>query len=635
MTTEKKTQQNNSRTASGTSLRELRKKLVMRAVFSVVTLLLAAVLLFSLTAAWFTNVADTGALTFVAKKWDFNGSITVGEGAVSIAPGMRGVIPLHITNDGAETAVAGVSVSKASLSELMQKRLYFYVDTPFYRNGERMSRVFLSENGGYAYTVFGGSEIHATEQSQNVPLLRWEWVYDVLGYYVRGGLVDGAVQIDEYVRPIEYDYDPITTTFREDGGLATVDGEVTAQAFLSALSATDGYAGEIDTGAVTADGYYPVSVNAEGYGIWAYLCTYDEIQQGMADDTAMGEAAQGDAHAVEIRVTGSSTHETALAVDSAELLSALLSSTGHARLRLTKDITLTEQLLLASGYRADIDLGGYTLRLAEDAPICAEEGSVLSLSNGTLSGGGQLYAIEASGAGVTLDGVTVEDVTYGVKITDHLNAVGADSRLHVVDSRISADSVGVWVYGNGGEGTVTTVVIERSYIVGQNYAGIVGNGSYSGTAIQVKDSVVQGYYTAIYHPQRESTLTIENSNLTGLTGLVIKGGTVAVHDTVIRGTGTPEQIAEPEYFKSGFSDTGDGIYLETNYDGGIEVTVTGKSTHISSASAYAVRKFAADDVGAVISLHEGTYNTDVSAHLAIGAQQSVDAEGNYTVSMKE
>ena len=113
---------------------------------------------------------------------------------------------------------------------------------------------------------------------------------------------------------------------------------------------------------------------------------------------------------------------------------------------------------------------------------------------------------------------------------------------------------------------------------------------------------------------------------------MIKGGTVAVHDSVIQGTGT-EGLAEPEYKNSGFSDTGDGIYLETNYEWSIEVTVTGQNTRVTSAGAYAVRKHAADDVGAVISLHEGSYNTDVSAYLAVGAAQSADGNGNYTVSM--
>ena len=88
-------------------------------------------------------------------------------------------------------------------------------------------------------------------------------------------------QIDEYVLPIEYPFDPVTTTFAEDGRLKTIDGFTTADEFLVRFSETDGYKGTIDVNARTANGYYPVYVNSEGYGVWAYLCTYSEIIQNI------------------------------------------------------------------------------------------------------------------------------------------------------------------------------------------------------------------------------------------------------------------------------------------------------------------------------------------------------------------
>ena len=179
---------------------------------------------------------------------------------------------MQITNEGETTAVASVTASKAGLSKEMQQRLYFYVETPFYRNTERMDRVYVTTNSAYTYTVFSGSEILITEESQNAPALKWRWVYDVLGYYVLGTVTADGENIVEYVRPIEYAYDPISTTFDANGALKTVDGIKTAASLLKEISATDGYSGIIDTSAAI-NGYYPVYINEEGYGVWAYLCT--------------------------------------------------------------------------------------------------------------------------------------------------------------------------------------------------------------------------------------------------------------------------------------------------------------------------------------------------------------------------
>ena len=630
---------NSSGPSANNSLKELRKKMAIRAIFSVATLLLAAVLLFSLTAAWFTNVANTGGLTFVAKKWDFNGSIAINSDAVMISPGSTGIIPMQITNNGAETAAAGITVSKSRLSELMKKRLYFYIDAPFYRNSERMSRVYITENGGYTYTVFPGSSIYIGEDSQNAPALRWEWVYDVLGYYVRGRMSDTGVLIDEYVRPIEYNYDPITTTFNDDGTLATIDGFQTVEEFIKQLSLTDGYAGEIDPEQITDDGYYPVSVNSEGYGVWAYLCTYEEIFANTAIDTAIGTLDSREAYPVEITVTGSNSQETALSIENAETLISVLKSTGYSSLKLSQDITVSEQIVLKSGYRTDIDLNGFTLRLTSADPIYAEDGSKLTLTNGSVLGVGQTCAVESCGGEVVLSQINLAGFSRGVKVSDDKNSLGTDSRVHIADCKIDVNSIGVFVYGNGGgQDTNTTLIVERSEIVGQSYAGIVCNGTYPGTDIQVKDSIVRGYYTSIYHPQNNSTLTIQNSTLKGITGLVIKGGTVNIDNCVIMGEGTVEQIVEPQDNVSGFSDTGDGIYVESTYGHKISVNVTGDKTVVTSANAYAVRKFAKDelnDIIAGISLSAGTYSSDIEEYLAIGYVQNVDEAGKYIISIAE
>lgn len=617
-------------------LRGLRKKIILRAAFSVVTLLLTAVLLFSLTAAWFTNVADTGGLTFVAKQWDFNGSIIIDNSTISMAPGDSGTVSMQIINNGAETAAAGVTVSKSSLSDLMKKRLYFYVDTPFYRNAERMDRVYVTESGGYTYTVFSGSQIYITDETQNAPALKWEWVYDVLGYYVRGHVTEETVQIDEYIRPIEYDYDPIATTFTDEGELKTVDGTKTVSELLDELSSTDGYAGAIDEAGKT-NGYYPVSVNSDGYGVWAYLCTCEEILQNMQDDTAIGSSESAGSYPIEICVTGSNSKETAIDVSNQDTLVSILDTTAYASVKLTQDITIDSELVIKSGYRADIDLNGHTLTSSSDSIVSAEEGAKITVTNGEMRGNGENYGVKASGAEVVFSNVTMTDVKNGIRINDNENDIQADSRVHVVDSEISASYIGMWIYANDGDsGTETTVIIERSDITGDGYAGILFSGNYGGTDTQISECTVKGYYTSIYHPQRDSVLNIDDSELEGITGIVVKGGTVNINDSTVRGIGEAGQISEPAYSLSGFTDTGDGIYLEANYEWTTEVNVTGSNTVVTSANAKAVRKYMIDEAGASITVSGGAYSSDVSEYLATGATQTFDeASQRYIISTAE
>lgn len=631
--TENNLKNNNSRQNRSGALRGLRKKIILRAVFSLVTLLLTAVLLFSLTAAWYTNVADTEGLTFVAKQWDFDGTISIGGNAVSAVPGSSGIISLQIFNKGTETAAASVTVSKNELEDLMKKRLYFYVDTSFYRNAERMERVYVSDSASYTYTVFPNSQITITEDTQNAPPLKWEWVYDVLGYYVLGGLSGDTVEIHEYIRPIEYTYDPITTTFGADNTLKTVDGFKTVNEFLRELSASDGYEGAIDVTKKTEDGYYPVSVNSEGYGVWVYLCTKNEIEQNMQDDTGMGELGDQKSYPVKVCVTGSNTRETAFEVSTKESLVSMLSATSYASVKLTKDIALDESLVIQSGYRADIDLNGHKLTSDADQIFKAEVGSKITLNNGTVQGNGGGYGVLANGAEVVLNDVVLSGVAEGIKVVDHQNDLNADSRIHIVNSEIHGVEDALWIYGNNGDAnTKTTVIVEGSELYGDTYTGIICNGSYEGIDIQIINSTVKGYYAAIYHPQRESTLQITGSRLEGISGLVVKGGVVTIVDSTIMGTGTVDQIDEPAYTVSGFSVTGDGIYLEANYEWSAEIYVSGSRTIITSAAAEAVRKFEKDAVGAKIVISEGIYSTAVDDYLAPGAIQTVTDDGNYAVS---
>ena len=121
-------------------------------------------------------------------------------------------------------------------------------------------------------------------------------------------------------------------------------------------------------------------------------------------------------------------------------------------------------------------------------------------------------------------------------------------------------------------------------------------------------------------------MNIETSLLTGWTGIAVKGGTVNIESSVIRGTG---ESFEPTYSLSGWTDTGDGVYLEANYEWSTEVNLTGSCT-VTSAYGEALRMFSPDAENAKITVSGGTYSTDVSQYLAEGCTVS-ETEGGFAV----
>ena len=629
---------NNSRQDRLGLLGALRKGVIMRALLAIVTVVLTVIVLFSLTVAWFTNVVQTGGLHFQTEQWEFDGEITVHAQNIEMSPGDSGVIPLTIENEGKHIVAASVSVSKdsltadANLTELMKKRLYFYVDTTASRNGESMDRVYISNRNSYTYTILPENNLVLTETMHNGPLIKWEWVYDVLGYYVVGQSVETTegyteVNVSEYIRPIVYDYDETKTTFNSDSSLATIDGTKTALVFLKEITAKDGYAGTIDENTTpTTNGYYPISVDANGYGVWLHLCTYTEIQQNIADDTDIGQMQESPACQVTIKVSGSNSREDRTYVNTtAELISALTDPTAGI-VTLSDSVALTAPITLPNGTNAILDLNGKTLSTTASQIFSLQTGSNLSVSNGTMTGVSNTVAVYAEGAYVTMENVTMTSIYEGLVIRDH--KVAGDSVVKLKGCTIDASEDGILFYGNSDASAgLSKLLIEDSTITGKNFSGIYCNGSYYGTDIEIKNSTVKGYYTALYHPQKDSVLTITSSTLEGSTGMTVKGGTLYITDSAFVGTGTAN---EPEYTDSGWSNTGDAIYLEANYEWQTVIYISGNTT-ATSKNAMAVRKYMEDAQNAAIYITGGSYSTDVEAYCAEGYIVNKNENGTFTV----
>ncbi len=610
----------------------------MRAIMIVLVVTLTLVLLFSMTAAWYTNVTQTGGLMFTTETWDFDGEILVGNTSVTAQPGDEGYVSIRLINNGETIAAASVTVSKHDMDELMKKRIYFYVETSQVRSEEKMDRVYISEYSSYTYTVFQGDTLIMGEDYHNTPAVKWMWVYDVLGYYVVGNYDGNVMEVLDYVRPVQYAYDEIKTTFDGEGKLLTVDGNITVDEFLMELTSSDGYVGVVEnTDGFNQAGYCPIDVNEDGYGVWLYLCTRDEIIANAEADTALSGRDDLSCTA-QVNVSGTNSRVEAFEIANAANLQSLVSVPTPMLLELSADVAVTETLAFVPGSYAVLDLGGNTLTSTAEKVFDVPTGATVTIVNGTIScGDGVVTGIAASGASVTLDGVVIEGVDSGVTVRDHENGINADSAIYIRDSKITGDKYGLWIYSNEDESSHdTVVVVENSEIYGQTYAGIICNGSYGDTDIRVSNCTVKGFYTGIYHPQKDSTLTVTESIITGYTGMAVKGGTVNIVNSSVCGTGALH--TEPAYQTSGWTDTGDGIYLEASYECDVIINISGDNTTVKSDAegSVAVRKYKEEAPHATISISGGSFDSDVSAFVASGYICTYDSDkAVYTVTAAE
>ncbi len=535
-------------------------------------MVLTVVLIFAMTAAWYTNIVDTSGLTFVAEAWGFNGTITVDTSQIEAAPGDEGIIAMTVVNEDQNLTDININVSKATMAEEMQKRLFFYADAQQSRNGETMERVYLNNRDNYTYTLFSNGTLKLSEELHNGALLKWQWVYDMLGYYVLGkwDATSNTMIVDEYLRPIEYDYDEATTTFEKttiqtgEGEvdsyryvLKTVDGSTDIGTFLHQLSQKDGYTGQIDTDIYVGSEshkYYPITgeLYGDGYGIYAYLCNYSEIQKATEFDTWMGQAmaeleknntitnvpyeglnATDLVFRATMTISAQKGENRTLDVTTMDGLKQAMAIPGIDVVKLNADVSVTaeETLTLAENQRIMLDLNGHSLVSVIDPDdadmknkiaIDAQPGSSLTIINGTISGqlesavqipeeGGDSttetepvkldasdygYAIQSSGAEVVLSGVTIENFKRGIYINDKENDDALDTRVYMYDCEMkNIGSHGIVVIGNGYDSSQKAqLIIEESTLYSDSVVlsgnGTTANNGSWGTDIQIINSTL-------------------------------------------------------------------------------------------------------------------------------------------------
>lgn len=623
---------------------KLNKNIFMQIGLAFFTIVLTVVILFAMTSAWYTNIAQTSGLVFEVEPWGFDGEIITSEKAVEAGPGDNGIVHLEAENNSDGIIDISVNVSKSGMSPEMQKRMFFYVETSATREGETMERVYVNNHEGYTYTVFNQSSLTLTEKVNNAPKLKWQWVYDVLGYYVLGTENGGSITVEEYLRPIEYDYDKATfvktgdseenTTYK----LLTVDGETAPEDFLYMISATDGYEENINT-SKSIGGYYPVEVDENGYGVYAYLCSYSEIETAIMDDTKMGILAQKKANGEEVNaeltyraqlnVSAQKNEAPAVSVSNPETLKAIIDSGDYNYVQLSSDINI-DSLEIPDGAKIMIDLGGNTISGTAAKVVDAKPGSSVTMVNGTVSGPAEGTAVNAVGAEVNMSNINISGMHYGVYVGDSNDNNVLDSTVRIVGSTIETESCAVFVSGNGlASEQKTTVVIEKSTLKSEGIV-ISGNGTTTGngrwgTDINIIDSEIineNGIGAGIYQPQKDSTLTIYSSTVSGYTAIALKAGSAKIIDSTIEGTGT---YNEPAFGNSGFSDTGDAVYIETGYghDINLEIDEIDGTSILTSTHGQSLRVFKEDAPFVKINIISGEFDeAQPEKYIAEGSVQN-------------
>jgi hypothetical protein len=221
-----------------------------------------------------------------------------------------------------------------------------------------------------------------------------------------------------------------------------------------------------------------------------------------------------------------------------------------------------------------------------------------------------------------------------------------------VDCELSGIDSAVYISGNGLASTQKTQLIVERGTMRSDAMVIWGNGDTSGngrwgTDIQIIDSTLlsneQNEGAAIFHPQKDSTLTIYNSKLSGYTGIAIKGGTISIQASEIMGKGAGTDFDDkgnPVVNPSGFADTGDAIYIEANYGYEIRVEIDDAeilggevtTSAITSEHRNSIRVWEADAANVSVKIFAGQFKEEQPSHyIASGSVQNKKGEGLYEV----
>ena len=288
---------------------------------------------------------------------------------------------------------------------------------------------------------------------------------------------------------------------------------------------------------------------------------------------------------------------------------------GYAKLAYSEDVA---SLVGNGGFKATESGGEYIYGTAA-AAIKASTDNTTTLLNDYTGDDGLALATENATGIIDLNGHT-----FTSSAPDAIAANAKGVTLTVKNGTVISTSKGSgenWPAGaaiNYGSGYYdnASITLEDVQLTVQNSGyGVVVSGNNTNNSITLKNSTITVPDTGIgiYFPPKSGTLTIKNSNVTGGTAVIVKGGTASISgDSVIHATGAKVVPTAP--VGSGANDTGDAVYLEGNYDRKTTINITGGT--FTSDNGYAVQMLFADNTeDKTISISGGTFSSDPSAYV--------------------
>lgn len=251
--------------------------------------------------------------------------------------------------------------------------------------------------------------------------------------------------------------------------------------------------------------------------------------------------------------------ETGIAYETLQL--AINAAPDGSTIELLGDVTLTHDIRLNKDEVRNLtfDLGGNTLTSESNIGAFYIYGGTVTFGNGTIvvtgTDGTSGYAFDVDGMYQAAKLVLESDLTVDVQT-----------------SGVHDSAVTVW-------GPNATLVTSASLTSRGNEGTITGNGTYSGTTIEIAGGkVINKVNTAVYHPQN-GTLTVKDAYIEGATGIEMRAGELTV-------SGNAEIVATGEFS------------VGANPSGG---TLTGVAIGISQHST---------NLPITVSLEGGTYTSE-------------------------
>ena len=319
-----------------------------------------------------------------------------------------------------------------------------------------------------------------------------------------------------------------------------------------------------------------------------------------------------------------------------DIQSKIASAQNGDIIKLTENVTT---YILVNNKDLTIDLNGHKL-VGDDTYYYAA--MVYGTSNVTFKNGTAEAIVDVSdSASVTIEcdidvsrlKGTSFDTSYGVSA---MNAVQISDNA---SATVKSGSIKGQIYPKGN----STLNIEGGTVTAIGGFAVVTNGSYSkGSKVNISGGKIDGVSeTAVYNPA--GTLNISGSaEITGATGVFVRGGTVNVTGGTITATGAKTE-GNPKYAPShdGAAANGDAIVIAATGDGyansdGTKVpAVTVSGGNITSTNGNAVGTYLADGITDT-SVTEPVKNFVEGGILQDGAEADSEASTNsYSTSASQ